>query len=269
MTRHPPLPDGLEKTQPILRLDRVSLAYGRRPVLDGVTLSLSPGDYLGVVGPNGAGKSTLLLGLLGLLDPTSGQRWVKPGLRVGYVPQQGVLDPLFPLTVDDVIIMGVEMFGLPRPTAAALIKILAEAGIESMGHRLFRELSGGQRQRVLLARALAVSPDLLVMDEPTTGLDFPGELAIMDSLTRLHRQGRTIVLVTHLLNLVANHACTLAIVSDHRVITGTTVDLMTGPTLSSAFGVPVHVTRAGDRVVVHGDPSIMGPNPAASHSGPP
>jgi ABC-type Mn2+/Zn2+ transport system ATPase subunit len=234
----------------LLTLERVSLGYGRRTVLADVDLSIEAGGYVGVVGPNGAGKSTLLLGLLGALPPKSGTRRVRPGLSIGYVPQQDVLDPIFPLSVQDVVAMGFDFAGRPREPKA-VGDMLARTGLAGLAARRYRELSGGQKQRALLARALVVGPDILVLDEPTNGLDLPSEQAIMRIVGELHAQGTTIVLVTHVLNLVARYAQVLALVSDLHVTVGPAQELMTGARLTAAYGVAVRVIQ------VDGFPQVL------------
>lgn len=219
-------------------------------MLSGIDLVLNRGDFLGVVGPNGAGKSTLLLGLLGVLAPRTGARSQHGDVRIGYVPQRGALDEVFPLTVRDVVQMGRDMQPASSP-GKPVEEALAAVGLAELQHRRFRQLSGGQKQRVLLARALIVDPELLVLDEPTNGLDMPAETAIMEVVSGLHAGGKTIVLVTHLLNLVANHARTLAFVGDQTVITGRTDELMTPARLGAVYGMPVRVAEVdGYRVVV-------------------
>jgi ABC-type Mn2+/Zn2+ transport system ATPase subunit len=254
--------------EPILALRKVSLGYPGLHVLADVDLELARGDYLGVVGPNGAGKSTLLLGLLGVIQPSAGVRIATVRVRIGYVPQRGALDEIFPLTVRDIVTMGRDLAGASpskpgsgRARPRDLEEILDLVGLAGLADRRYRELSGGQKQRVLLARALVTDPELLVLDEPTNGLDLPSEHAIMELVDALHREGQTIVLVTHLLNLVANHARTLALVGDGRVVTGETGALLTGERLATIYGT------AGVRVAEIGGLRIVLPAAAPAGGG--
>ena len=231
------------------------LGYPGLNVLDKVDLEVLRGDYLGVVGPNGAGKSTLLLGLLGVLQPLGGERRGPPaGLRIGYVPQRGALDEHFPLTVRDIVMMGWELYRTEPCTPERVDAALESVSLQGLSTRRFRELSGGQKQRVLIARAMVIEPELLVLDEPTNGLDLPSEHAIMELTARLHQGGRSIILVTHQLNLVANYARKLALVGDRVVVTGTTDELLVADRLTAMYGTKVRVAALDGYRVIVADP---------------
>ncbi|MDW8290062.1 MAG: ABC transporter ATP-binding protein [Armatimonadota bacterium] len=235
--------------EPLVRFQGVQLGYGRQTVLEDIHLDIFPGDFFGLVGPNGSGKTTLLRCLLGILPPLSGQVARATGLRVGYVPQREVLDTLFPLTALDIVLMGryphVGLLRSPRRhDREVALRCLQQVGLADWARRLYRELSGGQRQRVLIARALAVEPNLLVLDEPTNGLDLPTEAAILDLIERLHREeGLTIVLVSHVLNVVARYATRLGVLLDGRLLVGEAEQLLQEQVLQEVYGVPVCVQR--------------------------
>jgi len=197
----------------LLRFEKAVLGYGGTAVLSGVDLIVRRGDFLGLVGPNGAGKTTLLRGAIGVLKPDSGRIRVGPGeeheksIVIGYVPQVQSLDPIYPLTVGEVVLMGgYKRFGLlgrpGRKELSFLQQCLADVGMSEQARRLFSSLSAGQKQRVLIARALFTSPDLLLLDEPTSGADHNAEKSLMDLLNRLNTEGHTIVLVCHELDVV-------------------------------------------------------------------
>lgn len=231
----------------LVTVEGVTLSYGRKVILRGVSLTLRQGEFWGFVGPNGSGKTTLIKGLLGLLRPQKGQiRWHRP-VRVGYVPQRESLDDLFPLTVLDLVLMArLRRSGFFfRPRRDDLDKAfwaLERVGIAELASRPFRDLSGGQKQRVLLARALAVDPEILLLDEPTNGLDLPTEQAIVELLKGLHRERNiTIVFVTHLLSLAANIVTHLALFHEKAVAVGTTEELLTEQRLSMTYQAPVTV----------------------------
>ncbi|MER3473742.1 MAG: metal ABC transporter ATP-binding protein [Armatimonadota bacterium] len=236
-------------SQPLVQFREVRLGYGRQVVLDNVNMGILRGDFFGLVGPNGSGKTTLLRCLLGILKPLSGQVTRAVGLRIGYVPQREMLDPLFPLTALDIVLMGryprVGVFRSPSKGDREFAMLcLQQVGLADSAHKLYRELSGGQRQRVLIARALAVEPNLLVLDEPTNGLDLPTEASILGLIEQFHAQsGLTIVLVSHVLNVVARYATRMGVLLDGRLLVGEAEQLMQERVLEEVYGVPVCVQR--------------------------
>jgi len=243
-------------SEPLVRFQDVQLGYGRQLVLEKVQLDIFRGDFFGLVGPNGSGKTTLLRCLLGILKPLSGEVTRSVGLRIGYVPQREMLDPLFPLSALDIVLMGrYPRAGILRSPQRAdrdfAMQCLEQVGLADSAHKLYRELSGGQRQRLLIARALAVEPNLLVLDEPTNGLDLPTEAAILGLIERLHAQnGLTIVLVSHVLNVVARYATRMGVLLDGRLLVGAAEDLMQDQVLEEAYGVPVCVQRLDHHYIV-------------------
>lgn len=189
----------------------VAVGYDGTPVLEGLTLEVRPGDCLALLGPNGCGKSTILKTVAGIVSPLRGtiSRTLdgRP-VSFGYVPQQETLDLVFPMTAAEVVEMGT--YGeLPlgrhagRDERERAVRCLEQVGAADLHGRLFHMLSGGQKQRVLVARALAAEPDMLLLDEPLSGIDAPTAAAILTLLGRLNReQGLTILLVTHHLGAV-------------------------------------------------------------------
>ncbi len=242
----------------LLSLVGVHLGYGRKTVLREVDLSIRRGDFLGVVGPNGSGKTTLLRALLGILRPQKGEILRQPSLplRAGYVPQQGTLDEAFPLTVRDIVLMGrYGSMGLgrrpQRQDHERVYQSAAVVGVEGLLSRRYRELSGGQKQRVLLARALAAEPNLLILDEPTSGMDLCGEKAFMDLVRSLHEtQGLTVVLVSHLLHVVASYVKRLALVGEGRLWVGPLEEMLRSEKLSQIYQTPVRVHHWKGRYLV-------------------
>lgn len=186
----------------LLRIEKASFGYAGKPVLSGVDLTVGPGEFLGIVGPNGGGKTTLFRGVLGLIPPLSG-RVERAGTLIGYVPQREGLDALFPLCVEEVVSMGAYgrragLRGLPAPERAFAETCLARVGLAQHRRAAFAALSGGQRQRVLIARALMARPNLLLLDEPTSGVDRAARGVILELLRELNaRDGMTILLVSH------------------------------------------------------------------------
>jgi ABC-type Mn2+/Zn2+ transport system ATPase subunit len=195
----------------LIRLEDVTLGYDGAPVLQHVSLAIERGEFAALLGPNGAGKTTLFRGMLGLLPLSAGRivfgfdRRARPP---GYVPQKERLDPIFPLTALEVVAMGAAARLPPlrpagRRVRARAAECLGLVGLAGQADAPYWALSGGQKQRVLIARALAVDPEVLLLDEPTAGVDAAAEAAIMEVIARLNRdQHLTVVLVTHDLRLV-------------------------------------------------------------------
>ena len=175
----------------------LGVRYGGRRVLHGVDLDIERGEIVTVVGPNGSGKSTLIRALVGAEKVSEGDVQRTKGLRIGYVPQRLVLDPTLPITVT-------RFLNLPhRQPKTQIEKALQHAGVPDLGGRQMSTLSGGQMQRVLLARALLNDPQLLVLDEPTQGLDQPGSAAFYQQIEQLRNDmGCAVVMVSHELHVV-------------------------------------------------------------------
>jgi manganese/zinc/iron transport system ATP- binding protein len=241
----------------LIQFENVDLGYGQRRVLRNIDFDIATGDFLGIVGPNGAGKTTLLKAILGLLNPLSGRVTRPPeGVRIGYVPQRDSVDSLFPLTVLDIVLMG--RYTLMGPFARPGIedrrlamRALEHVGMDSMATRAYPNLSGGQKQRALIARALVGDPGLLILDEPTNGMDLVSEHAIMELVKRLHDEdGITVLMVSHLLSTVVNYAKRVAIVGDGTLKEGTVDEMVTPQSLTDLYGMDVNVVRMDGQLVV-------------------
>jgi zinc transport system ATP-binding protein len=188
----------------LLSTRQLAVGYDGVAILPPIDVTIRAGELWAVIGPNGSGKSTFLRTVLGLEAPVSGGIERAPGLRMSYVPQHGDLDPIFPISVLDFVLMGRQRPGNvigPWPqhdqrTAAAAL-VAADAG--DLGRRYLRDLSGGQRQRVLIARAIASEADLYFLDEPTAALDLRSERQVLQLISELGRpRGAAVVMVTHL-----------------------------------------------------------------------
>jgi zinc transport system ATP-binding protein len=174
----------------LIDIDDVGVSFGGELALDDVSICIHEGEFVGLIGPNGAGKTTLLRVLLGLIEPNVGSV-KREGVGIGYVPQRGaVRDGQVPMSVREVAGMGGGGAGPVR-------EALEEVGMFGAVGRRFSELSGGQQQRVLIAKALATRPQLLILDEPTTGIDESAQHDFFAILDRLVRRGLTIVMVSH------------------------------------------------------------------------
>ena len=241
----------------LVTFDRATLGYGRRVVLTDISFDIPEGDFLGLVGPNGSGKTTIVRTLLGTLEPLGGTVTRDPELRFGYVPQRDQVDYSFPLKVLDVVMMGrYDRIGLGRrPTAEdrdRAREALEHVGIAHLGDRRLSDLSGGQKQRTLIARALVGEPTVLVLDEPTNGLDLVATTQILGLVRELHdRDALTVLMVSHALNEVANYVDRIALVVEGGFRIGTTDEIMTEEALTQMYGIPVEVDSFdGHRIVV-------------------
>jgi ABC-type Mn2+/Zn2+ transport system ATPase subunit len=241
----------------LVSFDRATLAYGRRAILSDLTFEIEEGDFLGLVGPNGSGKTTILRAILGTLEPTAGAVTRSSSLRFGYVPQRDQVDYGFPLRVLDVVLMGrYDRVGIGRRPRQAdrdlALRALENVGIAELATEPLTRLSGGQKQRTLIARALVGEPNLLVLDEPTTGMDLVSTTQILGLVRELHeRTGLTVLMVSHALNEIANYVTRMALVQEGTFRVGAVEDIVNERTLSAVYGIPVEVDSiAGHRIVV-------------------
>ncbi|MGX9311541.1 zinc ABC transporter ATP-binding protein ZnuC [Pantoea ananatis] len=215
----------------LVTLENVSISFDQRQVLSGVSLELHPGKILTLLGPNGAGKSTLVRMVLGLLTPSSGRVSRSAGLRIGYVPQKLHIDPTLPVTVER--FMRLSRGARNQDILPALKRVQA-------GHLLtspLQKLSGGETQRVLLARALLNQPQLLVLDEPTQGVDVNGQVALYDLINQLqHELNCAVLMVSHDLHLVMAKTDEVLCLNHHICCSGTPEAVSQHPEFIAMFG---------------------------------
>jgi manganese/zinc/iron transport system ATP- binding protein len=232
---------------PAISVEDLTVAYGERPALWDVDLTVSQGTLASIVGPNGAGKSTLIRAILGLVRPAAGRVAVfgapyedSRGL-VAYVPQRGSVDWDFPTNVLDVVEMG--RYGslgwVRRPRRRerdAATRALEQVGMERLASRQISHLSGGQQQRVFLARALVQDARVYIMDEPFQGVDAVTERAIVDLLRRLREDGRTVVAVHHDLQTVPEYFDEVTLLNVRRIASGPVDEVFTEENLRATYG---------------------------------
>ena len=265
----------------MLSLTNVSAGYGRRHVLQDVTWSVAPGEFVGLIGPNGCGKTTLLRVLSGVLPMTAGEVRVR-GTQLREIDRRQLartmacllqdlsLDLAF--TVREVVLMGrsphLPRFGSETPRDFQLAQQAMErADVSHLADRLVTELSGGERQRVLIAMCLAQEPQLLLLDEPTSHLDIGHQLSLLDLIAKLNREtGVTIVAVFHDLNLAAEYCRRLLVLERGRVAAlGTPEEVLTADTIQRVYGVTVRVQRnplsGRPHVVLAAGRDVPGGNP--------
>lgn len=238
----------------LIRLERVTCAYGEERVLVDVDVAVRAGAFVGVVGPSGSGKSTLLKAITGTVAPVKG-RITRPSgpITVGYVPQVETVNWFFPVTVLEVVLMAATGRRVPWPSAEERTRAgmtLERLGLGGFADRHIRELSGGQQQRVFIARALFARPQLLLLDEPTSGVDVHTRHDVMHLLHDLHHDGLAILLTTHDLNGVAAHLPELVCLNREVIATGAPSEVLRSDVLERTYGAPMEVLSHGGMPVV-------------------
>ncbi|MGH7845308.1 MAG: metal ABC transporter ATP-binding protein [Candidatus Binatia bacterium] len=254
-------PPAAHAVAPLLELSGVTCRYGRAPAIEGVALKIWPGQFVAVVGPNGGGKTTLLRTILGAVRPAAGKVALRkkevtgPALeKIGYVPQLETIDWDFPITVEEVILMGLfrKNHWLRRATKQDRGKVQAvmeRLNLSGLGKRHIRELSGGQQQAVFLARALMGEPELILLDEPTAGLDIRSRDDVIHFLHEINHHGVAIVITAHDLNWVAAHLPWVICLNRRIIAEGRPQDVFTREVLQETY--------RGDMVVFLHDGMIM------------
>jgi zinc transport system ATP-binding protein len=241
--------------RPFVELEEVDFSYGEIRVLEGINLTVEAGDFLGIIGPNGSGKTTLLRIMLGLLEPDHGRvrlfghppssfrQWG----RLGYVPQKATLDPALPATVQEVVATGlVPALGLWGRVRAAerrrIQEVLAHVGMDAHAGARIGALSTGQQQRVLIARALVSNPEMLILDEPTGGVDPEAQTSFYALLHHLNRERDvTLILVSHDIGVVAKEVTKLACLNRRLIFHGRPADFLSDAALTALYGPSVRV----------------------------
>ncbi|MFZ5963029.1 metal ABC transporter ATP-binding protein [Thalassococcus sp. BH17M4-6] len=215
----------------LLTVDRLNVRYGATEVLQDVSLSVEPGEVVTIVGPNGSGKTTLLRSIVGATPAAAGRIITAPGLVLGYVPQRLHVDPTLPITV-------ARFLSLPGGASRSdKTAALARAGVPDLADRQMSQLSGGQLQRVLLARALVAKPALLLLDEPTAGLDQPGSAAFYRLIDEVRRDtGCAVLMISHELHVVMAASDRVICLNGHVCCHGTPEHVSSAPEYQALFG---------------------------------
>ena len=238
----------------LVRFDKVTCRYGIEPVLVNVDLEIEEGDFVGIVGPSGSGKTTLLRAMAGAIRPIAGRVHRGRDVTVGYVPQVETVNWYFPVTVREAILMsrinGRRLPWASRTDVREADEVLERLGMGELGDRHIRELSGGQQQRVFIARAMLRRPKLLLMDEPTSGVDVRTRHDVMHVIHELHHDGLAVVLTTHDLNGIAAHLPKLVCLNREVIAVGRPQDVITPDVLERTYGAPLEVLQHGGMPVV-------------------
>jgi ABC-type Mn2+/Zn2+ transport system ATPase subunit len=258
--REEPLPEN-----PIILFSKATVGFGGRPALEEISLEIQDGEFVGVIGPNGSGKTTLLKAILGLVLPISGTVRIfdcscdklrcHHRARMGYLPQKKWIDPHFPLTVFEAVLMGryssLGLFRRPSSSDYDIVRgALNDVGLLQHASTPLGNLSGGQQQRVFIARALAQQPKVLLLDEPTTGLDATTQKSLFELIHRLRETLRlTILLVTHDINMISPIVDRLALLKTRLIAYGPSQTVLHKEILSQVYGQGVMVVDR-NRVIV-------------------
>jgi manganese/iron transport system ATP-binding protein len=243
----------------------VTVRYDGRLALDDVSFRLIGGERVAVVGPNGAGKSTLFQVIAGVLHPAEGEVEVaghRPGhhICIAYVPQRSQVDWSFPVTVADAVMMGragrigIGLFRRPgRQDWRHVHQYLDVVGLRNLSDRQIGELSGGQQQRMFIARALAQEAELMLMDEPLTGLDLPSQESILDILNELRQRDVTVMVATHDLNLAAEQFDRVMLLNTRLLGAGTPEEVFTKENLQTAYGGHLRLIETENGILMVND----------------
>ncbi len=216
---------------PLLTGEGITVRYGGSAVLEGVDITVAPGEIVTLIGPNGSGKTTLVRVVLGLQKPDAGLVWTRPGTTIGYVPQRLAVDPVLPLTVRRFLQLS------NRREEAMLLEVVAEVGAHALLDQQVHTLSGGELQRMALARALLREPDLLVLDEPLQGVDFHGQLQLFELIDKVRRaRDCGVLMVSHDLHLVMAGTDRVVCLNRHVCCSGRPESVTRHPAYLALFG---------------------------------
>jgi manganese/iron transport system ATP-binding protein len=253
---------------PILKLSHVTVHYNGRMALEDVSFQLIGGERIAVVGPNGAGKSTLFKVIAGVIDPASGDVTVAghcPGghICIAYVPQRSQVDWTFPVTVADVVMMGrISQIGLLRRPGSQdreyVRQCLQVVDMADLANRQIGELSGGQQQRMFIARALAQEAELVLMDEPLTGLDAPAQEHIFRIVNELRERRVTVMVATHDLNLATERFDRVMLLNGQLLGIGLPEEVFTAERLQTAYGGHLRLVQTDEGVMILSDTCCEG-----------
>ncbi|MBI3604394.1 MAG: metal ABC transporter ATP-binding protein [Nitrospirae bacterium] len=243
----------------IIRFDHATFGFSDVIALQDISLDITEGEFVGVIGPNGSGKTTLCRAVLGLMQPMGGSLQIfdcaceelrcHHRARIGYLPQKGALDRNFPITVLETVMMGrygaLGLFNRPSKRDRDIaLEALSHVGMEDRLDSALGHLSGGQQQRVFIARALAQQPDVLLLDEPTTGIDITTQHSVLDLIRHLHRDLKlTILLITHDINMIRSSVDRLVLLKTRLYAAGPPEEVLRPDVLRQVYGKDLVITE--------------------------
>jgi ABC-type Mn2+/Zn2+ transport system ATPase subunit len=252
-------------SEPIIRFDHATFGFSGVIALKDISLAVKAGEFIGVIGPNGSGKTTLCKAVLGLMAPMEGSLKIfdcsceelrcHHRAKIGYLPQKGVVDRNFPVTVLETVMMGryAALGLLKRPSAQdrrIAVEALAHVGMDAHQNTALGHLSGGQQQRVFIARALAQQPQVLLLDEPTTGLDITTQHNVVELVQHLHEElGLTILLITHDINMIRSQVDRLVLLKTRLYAAGPPEEVLKPEILRLVYGKDLVVTERNTIIV--------------------
>lgn len=253
--------------EPVVEIKNLTTSYNGEPALQDITMDICKGEFVGILGPNGSGKTTLLKSVLGLLQPVKGEIRLFGGpvdnmarRRMGYIPQKGSVDLSFPIKAFDAVMLGrypiIGLFRFPsRSDRLAVEETLKGVDAWHLKDKPIGELSGGEAQRIWIARALVSKPEILLLDEPTTGLDVKSQGQIIELIHHIHKERRlTILYVTHEVNNVSCYLDKVAYLKRNLYAYGPPNEVIKAETLREVYTGEVEVITEGGRpLVIVGD----------------
>ncbi|MDA1256599.1 MAG: metal ABC transporter ATP-binding protein [Chloroflexi bacterium] len=263
---------------PLVEIRGLAAGYRGARVVEDVSLDIMRNDFAALLGPSGSGKTTVLRAIVGAADVYAGDvlfRGVPVGRggrarpRIGYVPQLEAIDWNFPVTVEQVVLMGATRSAplfpwFRRSDRLRAGRVIERLGLEKLANRQIRELSGGQQQRVFLGRALVSEPEILLLDEPTAGVDIKTRDDVLHLLDELNHQGIGILMTTHEINAVAAHLPRVICMNGRIIADGTPRDVLTPDVLRETYGAEMPVTEYRGMTLVAETPHRFG---AAARNG--